>query len=332
MVGAKSAKRSVVWILCVCTAVALLSTGCSTSSKHQAPSAPEFPTKPITIMTGYAAGSVTDVGLRLLVPYLEKELGQPITVVNKPGGSGWVAWSELAKAAPDGYTLAVVNVPNFHTGYLNPELKRSNSVRDFDFLANHVSDPSAISVKTDSKFQNVKEIVEYAKANPGKLSVTTTGPATDDHLMALALENSSGAKFNIVHCKGGNESVAQVLGGHIDVLIENVGGVRVPFKNGEIKMLGVATEQRAELVPDVPTLKEQGYNFVSVSARGFAAPKGLPENVKKKLVAALEKAIKNPEHIAKMKEMGLTVQFMGPDEYTQFMFTQEEEVKKLMQW
>ena len=291
-----------------------------------------FPNKPITIMTGYKAGSVTDLGLRLLVPYLEEELGQRITVLNKPGGGGWIAWNELAKAEPDGYTLSVVNAPNFHTGYLNPELKRDYTVRDFDFIANHVLDPSAISVRIDSEFNSIDDIVNYAREHPNELSITTTGPATDDHIMALMLENYADAKFNIVHCEGGNESVQQVLGGHIDILCENVGGVMVPLMSKEVKMLGVATEERNVLVPDVPTLKEQGYDFVTQSARGIATPKGIPDDIKEILANAFEKAMNNPEHIEKMKEIGLTVEYLGPDEYTKFMYNQEKAVEELLIW
>lgn len=319
-------KRALLIVVVLVFSLSVLMIGCGKGKEAT------YPNRPITISTGYNAGSVTDMGIRLLAPYLEKELGQPIIIVNKPGGGGWVAWSELAAAKPDGYSLTVVNVPNFHTGYLNPQTKKNFSVDNYTFLANHISDPSAISVRTDSKFKSVKEIVEYAKQNPGKLSITTTGPSSDDHLMALMLENYAKAKFKIVHMQGGNESVSNVLGGHIDLLCENVGGVMGPLKDGSIRMLGVATKERAVLVPDVPTLKEQGFDFVSVSARGIAAPKGLPADVKDKLAKALEKAINNPEHVAKAKNIGLSVQYMGPDEYTVFMKEQVDVIRKLMNW
>lgn len=295
----------------------------------------KFPTQPIEVIVSFAAGGSSDLGVRALMPYVEKELGVPMVVVNKPGAGGWVGWEELLHATPDGNTIALINTPHLITGYLDPKVNREENLDNFEFIANHVTDPGVIAIRKDEKrFTNIKELMEYAKNDV--LTTTSTGIAGDDHIAALKLNKKFGTKFNTVHNGGASESVTSVLGGHVDVLFANVGDVKTLAKSDEIKVLAVMAEQRSDLMPDVPTLKENGYDgVVSWSARGFAAPKGVDADKLKIIRESFEKAIKNVEHGKKMEEMGLQVDYQGKDNFLKSLKGEEKgivEIKDLLKW
>ncbi len=294
-----------------------------------------YPTRPINIIVSYAAGGGSDLGVRAIAPILEKELNVPITVINKPGAGGWLGWLDLFSAKTDGYTIALINTPNLITGYMDPKQNRKENLDNFALIGNQVTDAGAIAIRADEKrFTNMKELIEYAKNN--EVTTTSTGIAGDDHIAALKLNNKFGTKFIAVHNKGVAESITSVLGGHVDVLFANVGEVTTLHNNKEVKVLGVMNENRAKSLPDVPTLKESGYEgVVSWSARGFAAAKGIGEEELAVLVAAFEKAINDPEHMKKMEDMGLEVDYQDPKAYYEALKAEEDsiiEIKGLLGW
>ena len=295
----------------------------------------KFPTRPISVIVSYAAGGGTDLGARTLMPFVEKELGVPMTVINKAGAGGWLGWLDLLGAKPDGYTIAMINTPNLITGYVDPQQKRKENLDSFSLIGNQVTDAGVIAVRKDEKrFTNMKELVEYAKKN--ELTTTSTGIAGDDHIAALKLNKEQGTKFNAVHNKGVAESITSVLGGHVDVMFANVGEVTNLYNNKEINVLAVMSEKRAISLPNVPTLKELGLGEIySWSARGFAAAKGVDAENMKILIAAFEKAIKNPDHIKKMADMGLEVDYKDPAAYYKALQSEEKSVnglKSLLGW
>ncbi|GAB7387021.1 tripartite tricarboxylate transporter substrate binding protein [Bacillaceae bacterium] len=298
------------------------------SSSAQSGEGSDYPNKPITLIVAYAAGGGTDVGARILVPYLEKELGVPVNVVNKPGGGGWIGWNELANAEPDGYTIGYINTPNFMTGYLDPQYKREHNLESFIPIANHVTDPGVIAIRNDEKrFSNIQELIEYAKQN--ELTTTSTGVGSDDHLAALKLNDKFGTKLKPVHNGGAAESRTAVLGGHVDLLFANAGEVFQMHKDGEVKIIAVMAEERSPFLPDVPTMKESGFDVVSGSARGIAAPKGVDPEKIEILRAALEKGIKNEEQGKKMAGMGLQVDYKEGEEYKNMLVQDEKGVIEL---
>jgi tripartite-type tricarboxylate transporter receptor subunit TctC len=295
----------------------------------------KYPNKPINLIIAYAAGGGTDVGARILMPYVEKELGVPINIINRPGGGGWIGWSELASAKPDGYTIGYINTPNFMTGYLDPKQKREHNLESFAPIANHITDPGAIAIRVDEKrFTNIKELIEYAKKN--ELTATSTGVGSDDHYAALKLNKKFGTKFIPVHNKGSAESQTAVMGGHVDVLFANVGELFTLHNNKEIKIIAVMSKERSPFLPDVPTLKESGFDgVISGSARGIAAPKGVDPEKLEILRAALEKGIKNEEQIKKQGESGLQVDYIDKEEYLQLLKNDEKgvlELRDLLGW
>jgi tripartite-type tricarboxylate transporter receptor subunit TctC len=312
-------------------------TGCG---KTEAPAAKEkpkekYPTRAITVFVNYGAGGSSDLGTRALMAVVEKDLGVPINVMNKPGAGGWIGWLELLKAKPDGYTISLINTPNLITGYMDPKQNRKENIDSFALIANHVTDPGAIAIRNDEKrFTNMKELVEYAKKNV--VTTTSTGITGDDHIAALKFNKQYGTKFEAVHNRGANETITQVLGGHVDVMFANVGDVTTLHKNKEIKVLAVMSEKRSPLLAEIPTLKEIGYDGVySWSARGFAAPKGTDPAVIAILTAAIERATKNPDHMKKMAEMGLTLDYQNPEGVYKSLKVEEQGVvgiKDLLGW
>lgn len=302
--------------------------GCS-NSENTANGASEYPDGPIKVIVSYAAGGSSDIGARVLMQYVEKELGVPVVVENRPGAGGWVGWEELLKAEPDGNTIALINTPNLMTGYLDPTTERDESLESFDLIANHITDPGVIAVnKDDDRFNSVEDVIEYAKENP--TTTTSTGALGDDHIASLKLNKSLDTQFNAVHNGGAGESVTAVLGGHVDILFANVGDVTTLYNDKEIKVLGVMSEERSTLLPEVPTLAEEGYEgIISSSSRGYAAPKGVDEEVMTVLQDAFEKAIANEEQIKKVEDTGLQVNYLKSEEYLEFLKEEENGIKEI---
>jgi len=293
-----------------------------------------WPTRPITLIVCFAAGGGTDIGARLLTPHVEALLGQPIKVVNITGGGGWVGWTMLAKAKPDGYTIGYLNTPALQVGYLNPDLANPFNLESFSAITNHVLDYGVVAVRADSPFMTMEELVDYAVRNPGKLSFTTTGAMGDDHLRLLAIEDAvPGAEFKAVHGRGAADSIALVLGGHTDILAVNVGEVLGLERDGKVRTLAVSALERSHFLPDVPTLYELGYGpVVNYSARGIGAPAGVPPHILEKLAEAFKEGMRHPEHVAAMEEVGLALQPMLLDEYFQFLKEEEMLIRRLLGW
>jgi tripartite-type tricarboxylate transporter receptor subunit TctC len=293
-------------------------------------SAENFPDGPIQLIVAYAAGGGTDVGARILQPYVEEELGVSLEILNRPGGGGWVGWTELANADPDGYTIGFINSPNLMTGYLNPEFNRDRSLKDFSPIANQVTDYGAIAINpNDDRFQDLKGLIEYAQNNDA--TATSTGVGSDDHFASLTLNDEYQTRFEAVHNEGSAESRAAVLGGNVDALFANVGEIVPLHEDGELKAVGVMrdSEERSEFLPDVPTLREAGYPDVySWSSRGLAGPAGINDEIMNVLVSAFEAGITNEEHIQELADQGLQVDYVAQGEYLNNILQQDEQLAR----
>lgn len=288
-----------------------------------------YPEKSIAAVIAYGAGGNTDVGARILFPFVEAKLGAPLTIINKPGGGGWVGWTYMLNAKADGYTIGYINTPNLITGYMDPQFKRDKSLADFDLIANHVTDYGVISInKDETRFTNIKELVEYAKSHD--LTAATTGASGDDHIAMLKLNKRYGTRFVPVHMNGTAQQRAAIQGGHVDVNFSNVGDTNAAHKNGELRILAIMAPERSGFISDVPTLAESGYpGVVSWSARGIAAPKGLTDAQLAVLRTAFIEGMNNPEHLQKMNEMGLKVDIRTGDDYRKMLQEEEDGVKEL---
>lgn len=297
--------------------------------------ADSYPEKPISSIISFGAGGNTDVGARILFPKVEPSLGTSLTIINKPGGGGWVGWTNLLNSKNDGYTIGYINTPNLITGYLNPIYKRNKNLDDFELIANHVTDYGVISInKDEERFNTIEGLIKYAKENV--LTVTTTGANGDDHIAMLKMNDKYGTQFVPVHTTGTAQQRAALQGGHVDVSFSNVGDTNVAYKNGQLKILSIMAPNRSKFIPDVPTLAESGFpGVVSWSARGIAAPKGLSDEQLKILTTAFIKGMNNPEHLKKMDEMGLLVDIRTGDAYKEMLLAEEAgvtELKSILGW
>lgn len=286
-------------------------------------SADEFPVKPITYIVPFKAGGGTDTGTRIVAKYAEKHLGQPIVVKNVDGGGSEVGVSQMSRAKADGYTIG-----GFNTASVTLTVLRDASydaVEDVAPVCLLVSDPRLFAVRADDeRFKTAEDFLEYAKNNPGELTIGTSGAGTSGHLSILVMDKAAGIKTKPVHFKGAGASRAAFLGGHIDAIAQTIGEVLEMQKTGKVKVIAVALEERTEELADVPTFKEIGIDLVISSNRGVAAPKKTPEEIVNKIADAFKKASEDPEYIAEMNKIGLPIKYIGPQEFGELIKHERE--------
>jgi tripartite-type tricarboxylate transporter receptor subunit TctC len=299
---------------------------------HRPVFAQQFPARGLMVVVPYSAGGGSDISARLLARDFEPIFGKPVTVENRAGGGGWIGWGSLAAAKPDGYTIGYINVPNIFAGYLDKQSGggRRENLESFTPLINHVTDYNMWSVKPDSPFKTVKDVIEHAKKD--RLTLNGGGYGTDDHVAVLGIGAKTGAKLEMVHFRGTPEGKTQVLGGNIDVYACNVSEGAEDVKAGVIRPLGVMSPNRSKFIPNAPTFREQGFDETWSTSRGIAAPANLPDDVKNALIAALEKTIASPEHKAKAEALSLDPDVIKGDAYRKFLKDNEQATKTLMKW
>jgi tripartite-type tricarboxylate transporter receptor subunit TctC len=290
-----------------------------------------FPDKGVTLIVAYGAGGGTDRTARLLAKDLEATIGHPVTVKNVTGGGGWNGWGTIASSKADGYTIGYINVPNMYKGYLDKSVGRPETLDSFTLLMNHVTDYCVWAVRKDSPFQSVKDVIDAAKKNPGSVSITAHGNGNDDHLAILRMQDMTGTEFKVVMNKSTADSKTQVLGGFVDVLGANVSEIAAQVKSGEFRLLGVMSEKN-KFLPGGKTFKEQGYNQVWAVSRGIAAPAGLPNDVQKGLLAALEKTLNSSAHAQALESSSLAPEIVKGSDYKKLLKNTEQDIKKLMGW
>ena len=286
------------------------------SAAAAAPALAAYPEQPIRMIVAYGAGGGTDIIARVMAPYIARYLGNnaSIVVMNRPGAGGGIGFSEVAGAQPDGYTIGFINTPNVLT--IPIERKVNFHWQGFDLLGNVIDDPGNFSVHADSPIRNLKELVAYAKANPGAVTYGTTGIGSDDHLAALMFERAAGVKLTHVPFKGAAEVHNAIASKQIFMAAMNIGEALQYQKGGTpLRHLGQMSTTRTVLAPNVPTFKEQGYDIVMASLRGIAAPKGLPAPVRQQLVSAIEKAAADPEFQAKAANYFAPLRYLAPAKY-----------------
>lgn len=306
------------------TLCAYFLTGCGSEATKK-----EYPEKPLNVIISFAPGGGMDDSARTLLPYVEKELGMPIITSFKTGESGWTGWKALLDGNTEGYTLAYINTPNTITGYLNPAIKSDKTLDNFELIANHVLDYGVIAVRPDdSRFVDLTELMCYAQNN--EVTATATGYTGDDNIAQLKINQRYSTKFVAAHFRGSYPGIESVIRGHVDVVFANVGELYSFHRSGQLKVIAIMSKSRSELLPDVPTMEEIGYEGVySFSTRGIAVKKGVDSSKVKRLVDAFEAGINNPDHIQKMRESGLLVKYMKGTEYKQFLIAEEKNIRAI---
>lgn len=293
----------------------------------------DFPQKgkTVNLIVPYSAGGGTDVGARLLASVLEKQVGTPFQVVNKPGGGAQVGLTEMVNSNPDGYTLAATNLPTVPSLYLDAERKAAFNRKSFQTVARHVVDPSTLSVLADGPFKSFKDFMDAAKAKPGEIKLGTSGVAGNTHIAGMMLERAAGVKFAFVHFDGGAPAATALLGGNIDAYSDTVGGAPVLQSSGKGRSLVIFDKTRSRLMPNVATAEElMGYKVYLDSSRGWAAPAGTPAEIVAVLEQAIKKAMEDPELNNKLEAQFLEQKYMDSKEFGALWDQVEAQVKELL--
>jgi len=279
-----------------------------------------WPERPITLIVPWGAGGGTDATARIIGSLLEKELKQPVNVVNRTGGSGVVGHQAIASAAPDGYTIgmATVEIGMMHWQGLTA-LKGSS----YTPIALVNADPAGLQVRADSPYKSAKDLVDAIKANPGKLKSSGTGQGGIWHLAIAGMLRSLAvdpAASPWVPSNGAAPGLQDLVAGGIEIVPCSLPEARSLIDAGKVRSLAVMDAKPAALYPNVPTLKAAtGSDWTLAAWRGIVAPKGLPKDVSDRLLAALEKVHKSAEFNDFMKQRGFGVMWMPPAEFAAFM-------------
>jgi len=271
----------------------------------------EYPEKPVEVIVGYSAGGGTDVMARTVAQFLEKELNGSVVVKNMPGAGGQIGFTEVAKAAPDGYTLGTFNLPAALA--LTHDRDADYDVNSYTYLANFVEDPNTITVAASSPFQTLGELLDAAKADPGAITLGLSSLGGNDHFGANMIAAASGAEFTLVPFKGASNARTAIMGGHVSGGTMTLGQT-TNFPD-ELRVLAVLAGERSPFRPDVPTAKELGFDVQMSSLRGIVAPAGMDKAMADQLRAALAAVNENPEFQAMMAEQGNPIAFMVGDDF-----------------
>lgn len=286
-----------------------------------------YPEKPVEVIVAMQAGGGTDVAARTLFKFAEKYFGQSFAIINKPGASGEIGWTAIAQAKPDGYTIGFINPP----GFLMHPIQRKGckyKLEDYRLIANVVMDPGVIGVTPDSRFKSLKEFMAEAKKAPKSVSIAYTGPGTSEALLISRLEKQEGAELNKVPFDGSAPGMVALMGNHVDAVALNVSECHTYLQDGNLRLIGVGSMERDPAIPDVPTYKEEGYDYLQVALRGVAAPAGFPDEALKAVEEAIEKAMNDPEFQQKAKELQMPLYYMNSAEYTKFLQDMNNDLKQ----
>lgn len=288
----------------------------------------KYPEKPIKLMVIFSAGGPTDTEIRILSKYAEKILGKNIAIINVPGAGGIVGWNTMPQRPKDGYFLAGINMPHILTYPMVQNTKFD--YKSFEPLVVCSADPTVWAVRADSPFKTLQDVLEYAKKNPGKITVGTAGLYLAHHLAVLQVEKEKGVKFTTIPFKGSAKSMAALLGGKIMLLSDTLSDM---LRLGDkVRVLAVGANERVSLAPNLPTFKELGVNsYIPSSDRGVAAPAGVDPEALKVLVPAFQKAARLPEYQAEMKKAGYVLNIMTPEQAKEAFVTRTEKLKALLQ-
>ncbi|WP_287952059.1 tripartite tricarboxylate transporter substrate binding protein [Diaphorobacter sp.] len=288
--------------------------------------AQNFPTKPITIIVPFSAGGTTDILARIVGQGLTTELGQSVVVDNKPGAGGNIGGSLAAKAAADGYTLFMGTVG---THAINQSLYKKmpfDPVKDFAPLSRVATVPNLLVAHPSQPFKTVKEMIAYAKANPGKITFGSPGSGASPHVSGELFKSMTGTDLLHIPYKGSAPAMTDLLGGQTSVMFDNMPSAIQHVRSGKLRPIAVTTAKRSPELPDVPTIAEAGVpGYEATSWFGMFAPAGTPKPVLDKLHAALIKVLNQADVKKKIAEQGGDVVAETPEQFAAFI--QAESVK-----
>jgi tripartite-type tricarboxylate transporter receptor subunit TctC len=291
-----------------------------------------YPDKPVTIVVPFPPGGSTDAIARVIAQKLQDKLGGSFIVDNKAGATGTIGAAFVKRAAPDGYTLFVSSLGPF---VIAPHLIKGvqyDALKDFDPITIAVQAPNVLVVPAASPYKNVTELLAGLKKTPGKVSFASSGNGSSDHLSAELLWQQTSTQGLHIPYKGGGPAINDLLGGQVDAAFVNINSIIQHIKAGKVRALGISSLKRSPLLPDVPTLDEQGVKGAEVQSwQAVAAPKGLPADIKAKLHEAIVAGLNDPAVKDKLLAQGFEIVGNTPDQFGKFQATEYARWKQLIE-
>jgi tripartite-type tricarboxylate transporter receptor subunit TctC len=289
-----------------------------------------YPSRSIQVVIPGAPGDALDLAGRVVVEEMEKLLKVPIVVINKPGGGASVGTDFAAKSKKDGYTILYSNSSGLvYNPAFSPEECPYNTLRDFEPLALHVTFPDGIWVKAEAPWKDFPEVIEYSKKNPGKFRCGTLGIGSINHFRIEMIKSITGADITLIPFKGAMPALTALLGDHIESSFTAVAITYPHFQSGKVRPM--VLDQKVPDLPGAPMLQDLGYKrALPLTFFAFLAPAGIPDEAKKVLVPAIEKASNNPEVIAKLKAMRIAPNYKPPEGLKQMIAEDFENARQVV--
>ncbi len=292
----------------------------------------DFPKGPITLVIPWGAGGATDVAFRALCEATKEALGQPVIVENRPGGGSAIGVGSILGKKPDGYTLVEATNSLHRSSFINK--LPFDTVKDLTPIAMVGGLLYGILVRADSPFKSLNDLIEHARGNPGKLTYMASGVGSGGHIAWEETAHAAGGiQLQHIPSKGDQESSAALLGGHVDMIATSGGWVPL-VEAGKLRLLATFGEERPEIFPDVPTVKELGYKVIHNTPMVIFGPKGMDPKVVKILQDAFHKAQSDPRFVSAMAKYGAPIMYMGSEDcakyWTDAYVEARDQVKKFI--
>jgi tripartite-type tricarboxylate transporter receptor subunit TctC len=284
-----------------------------------------YPNQAIRMVVPYPPGGPTDITARVVAAEMSKTIGQSVVIDNRPGASGMIGSEMVTKSTPDGYTL----LANASIHVINPSVypdMRFDAIKDFTPITQLAQVPLVLVVPANSPIKSVKDLVEYAKANPGKVNFGSAGSASAQHLAGESFKIAAGIQMQHIPYKGSAPALTDLAGGQLQLMFDSMPSATPMINSGKLRAIAVTTTVRAKARPDLPTIAESGFSGFDISTwYAYWAPKGTPADIIEKLAASAAQALKNPEVIAKYEAMGAEPVGSTPAQFAAYV---ESEAKK----
>jgi len=313
-------------------AIGMVATGVSTllASARRA-SALDYPTRPVRFLVGYPPGGATDILARLIGQRLSEKLGQQFVVENKPGAGNNIGTEAAVNAAPDGYTVLLINPANYINTTLYANLK-FDFVRDIVPIASFNRVPNVMTVNKDVPAKNVAEFIAYVKANPGKINMASSGNGTSVHLSGEMFMAMTGVKMQHVPYRGAAPAITDMLGGQVQVIFDNMPSIIEHIRAGSLRALGVTTAERSPQLADVQAIAETVSGYEASALFGMGAPKNTPKDIIEKLNSEINAVMAEPEMKKRLVELGGAPLIQSPEAFGDMIKAETVKWKKVVEF
>ena len=311
------------------TAICLTAIGLSAIASIGTASSADYPSRPVRWVVGYPPGGATDIIARLIGQRLSEKLGQQFVIENKPGAGNNIGTESVVNAEPDGYTVLLVNPANYINATLYSNLK-FNFVRDIAPVASFNRVPNVMTVGKDVTAKTVAEFIAYAKANPGKVNLASSGNGTSVHLSGEMFMAMTGIKMQHIPYRGAAPAITDMLGGQVQLIFDNMPSILQHIRAGSLRALAVTTTARAPQLPDVPTLADTVPGYEASALFGMGAPKKTPPEIIEKLNKEINEVLAEPATKAKLVDLGGEPLIGTPDAFGKMIAAETEKWEKVV--